>query len=92
MALLIEKVDRYKPKVIGLDIYFDGRTENLKKIQFFGKLSKTKNLVGVSVGAYGRKHRFIIEQNISIDVIIKRGFANLDWRETIGTSTILFSF
>lgn len=83
LGFLIEKVNSYNPKVIGLDIYFEAEKEPEKDSILREALRKTKNLVGVSVGVWGEQD-FMIKKNYFDDVISKRGYANLIGEE-IGT-------
>jgi len=83
LGFLIEKVSSYRPKVIGLDIYFAGTREPDKDSILGEAFKKTKNLVGVSVGVWD-KQGFTIEKNNFDSVITKRGYANLIGEE-IGT-------
>ena len=83
LGFLIEKVNSYNPKVIGLDIYFEGEKEPDKDSILREAFKKTKNLVAVSV-AVPEKHGFSINKNNFDDVLSKRGYANLIGEE-IGT-------
>ena len=83
LGFLIETVNAYKPKVIGLDIYFDGKREPEKDSILREAFRKTKNLVGVSV-ADTLDHHITIRKNNFDSVITKRGYANLIG-EDIGT-------
>ncbi|MES1215683.1 MAG: CHASE2 domain-containing protein [Bacteroidota bacterium] len=83
IGFLIEKVSTYKPKVIGLDIYFLGEKDPVKDSILRAAFIKTKNLVAVSV-AVPEKHDFSITKNYFDDVLPKRGYANLIGEE-IGT-------
>jgi CHASE2 domain-containing sensor protein len=83
LGFLIEKVSAYKPKVIGLDIYFEGEREPEKDSILREAFRKTKNLVAVSVGYWEEDHFKIVPNNFD-DVIAKRGYANLIG-EDIGT-------
>lgn len=83
IGFLIEKVNEYKPKVIGLDIYFEGEKDPQKDSILREAFRKTKNLVAVSV-AYPTEHEFKIKENYFDDVLPKRGNANL-LGEEIGT-------
>jgi len=46
--MLIEKTASMKPKMIGLDAFFDGPREPEKDSLLSAVLKKTKNLVGIS--------------------------------------------
>lgn len=83
IGFLIEKINTYQPKVIGLDIYFSGPKEADKDSILREAFRKTKNLVAVSVG-YWETDTFKIAPNNFDDVIEKRGYANLVGEE-IGT-------
>ena len=85
IGFLIEKINTYQPKVIGLDIYFtDPKEDEPEKDSILHEaFKKTKNLVGVSVG-YWNENDFKIVPNAFDDVIAKRGYANLIGEE-IGT-------
>lgn len=83
IGFLIEKINTYHPKTIGLDIYFSGPKEPEKDSILRESFRKTKNLVAVSVG-YWDEHDFKIAPNNFDDVLAKRGYANLIGEE-IGT-------
>ena len=85
IGFLIEKINTYGPKIIGLDIFFlEPKEEEPQKDSILHEaLKKTKNLVGVSVG-YWDHDEFKIVPNAFDDVIAKRGYANLIG-EDIGT-------
>jgi CHASE2 domain-containing sensor protein len=83
LGFLIDKVNTYNPKVIGLDIYFESERDPEKDSILREAFSRAKNLVGVSV-AVPDKHDFTINKNHFDDVIAKRGYANLIG-EDIGT-------
>ena len=83
IGFLIEKINTYQPKVIGLDVYFEGEREPGKDSILREAFKKAKNLVGVSVG-YWQKDSFKVVPNNFDDVIEKRGYANLIGEE-IGT-------
>lgn len=83
IGFLIDKVNTYQPKVIGLDIYFETERDPEKDSILKEAFIKAKNLVGVSVAVPG-KHDFTINKNHFDDVIAKRGYANLIG-EDIGT-------
>src|SRR6185436_9215864 len=84
LGFLIEAVDGYKPKVIGLDSYFVNPKEPEKDSILREAFVKTKNLVAVSV-AYPAEHDSIkIYENNFDDVLPKRGYANLIG-EDVGT-------
>ena len=83
LGFLIETVNAYKPKVIGLDIYFEGEREPEKDSILREAFRKTKNLVAVSV-ADTVDHHITIRENYFDDVLSTRGYANLVG-EDIGT-------
>jgi CHASE2 domain-containing sensor protein len=83
LGFLIEKINTYNPKVIGLDIYFEGEKEPEKDSIFREACRKAKNLVAVSV-AEPATNGFTIKKNYFDDVLTKRGYANLIG-EDIGT-------
>lgn len=83
IGFLIEKVNTYQPKVIGLDIFFKDAKEVDKDSILRDAFKQTKNLVAVSVG-YWDDHKFNIRENHFDDVVAKRGYANLIGEE-IGT-------
>jgi hypothetical protein len=83
LGFLIEKVNEYKPKVIGLDIYFEGEKEPAKDSILREALRKTKNIVAVSV-ADTLDHQIKIRNNYFDDLLQNRGYANLVG-EDIGT-------
>jgi len=85
IGFLIEKINTYEPKVIGLDIYFSSpKEEEPQKDSILREaFRKTKNLVAVSVGRWD-KDSFNIVPNAFDDVLPKRGYANLIGEE-IGT-------
>jgi CHASE2 domain-containing sensor protein len=83
IGFLIEAVSGYKPKVIGLDIFFEGEREPEKDSILREAFKKTKNLIGVSVADTVDGHIMIRKNNFD-DVIPKRGYANL-LGEEIGT-------
>jgi len=83
LGFILEKVNSYKPKVIGLDIYFNAEKDPEKDSILREVLGKTKNLVAVSV-ATPLEHDFTINKNYFDDVLSKRGYANLIG-EDIGT-------
>jgi len=83
LGFLIDKTSSYKPKVIGLDIYFETERDPEKDKILRDAFSRAKNLVAVSVAVPG-KHDFTINKNYFDDVIYKRGYANLIG-EDIGT-------
>ena len=83
LGFLIETINAYKPKVIGLDIYFEDAKDAVKDSILREAFRKTKNIVGVSVAEAG-KHDFSIKKNYFDDVNTKRGYANLVGEE-IGT-------
>jgi len=84
LGFLIEAINAYKPRVIGLDHYFTAPKEQEKDSILREAFIKTKNLVAVSV-AYKAGHDSIdIHKNNFDDVLTKRGFANLVGEE-IGT-------
>lgn len=85
IGFLIEKINTYGPKVIGLDIFFTApKEEEPEKDSILREaLRKTNNVVAVSVG-YWNKDSFNIMPNAFDDVLSKRGYANLIGEE-IGT-------
>lgn len=83
LSFLIEKVNEYKPRVIGLDIFFQGEKEPAKDSMLREAFRKTKNLVAVSV-ADPAEHGVEIRKNYFDDVLTKRGYANLVGEE-VGT-------
>jgi len=83
IGFLIERVNEYKPKVIGLDIFFNTEKDPEKDSILREAFRKTKNLVAVSV-AYPTEHEIKIEKKYFDDVLPKRGYANL-LGEEIGT-------
>jgi len=85
IGFLIEKINTYQPKVIGLDIFFTKPHEDEPEKDSILReaFKKTRNIVGVSVG-YWDEHGFKIVPNAFDDVIAKRGYANLIG-EDIGT-------
>ena len=92
IAVLIEKVNSYKPKVIGLDVYFDGELEPHKDSILRSVFSKTENLVVVSREDYDtEKHKFFLVPDYFDSVYHHRGFANLD-ADTVGTVRIYSPF
>ena len=92
IAALIEKVSLYNPKVIGLDVFFDGEREAYKDSILRSVFSKTKNLVVVSREAYDiEKHKIVLIPDYFDSSYHHRGFANLD-ADTIGTVRIYSPF
>ena len=85
IGFLIEKINTYEPKVIGLDIFFTApKEEEPQKDSILREaFRKTNNLVAVSVGDWN-KDSFNIIPNAFDDVLSKRGYANLIG-EKIGT-------
>lgn len=83
LGLLIETVNAYKPKVIGLDIYFEGPKEPEKDSILKEAFRKIQNIVAVSV-ADTIEHDIKIKQNNFDDILPKRGYANL-LGEEVGT-------
>ena len=83
LGFLIETVNAYKPKVIGLDIYFEEAKDAVKDSILRETFAKVKNLVGVSV-VVPEKHDFSVKKNYFDEVNTKRGYANLIGEE-IGT-------
>src|SRR6186713_2024375 len=65
IGFLIEKVNTYQPKVIGLDIYFtEPKPEEPEKDSILREaLKKTKNLVAVSVGDWDHNDFKIVPNN-----------------------------
>lgn len=92
IGFLIEKINTYGPKIIGLDIYFtEPKEEEPEKDSILREaFKKTKNIVAVSVG-YWDEHDFKIVPNAFDDVIAKRGYANLIGEE-IGTIRLYSPF
>ena len=84
LGFLIEKVSSYEPKVIGLDIFFEGEKEPEKDSILREALRKTKNLVAVSVAERGAHDEVNIKSNYFDDILPKRGYANLIGHE-VGT-------
>ena len=84
LGFLIEAVNGYKPKVIGLDSYFLSPKEPEKDSILREAFIKTKNLVAVSVAYTGNHDSIGIVGNNFDDVLPKRGYANLVG-EDIGT-------
>jgi len=83
IGFLIEKVNSYQPKVIGLDIWFEKEKDPVKDSILNEAFLHAKNLVAVSVAVAG-KHDFTIQKNYFDKSIPKRGYANLIG-EDIGT-------
>lgn len=83
LGFLIEKVNTYQPKIIGLDHFFDEDREPEKDSILREAFRKTKNLIGVSIG-YWENDSFKIAPNTFDNVIAKRGYANLIG-EDVGT-------
>ena len=83
LGFLIERVSEYKPKVIGLDSYFEREKEPEKDSILREAFRKTKNLVAVSVADTVNDH-IKIRKNYFDDVLPKRGFANV-LGEDVGT-------
>ena len=83
LGFVIEKVNSFNPKVIGLDIYFNEEKDPEKDSILREAFRKTKNLVAVSVVVPG-EHDFTINKNYFDNVMNKRGYANLVG-EDIGT-------
>lgn len=83
IGFLIEKVSSYKPKVIGLDIYFSEPKDPEKDSILREAFRKTSNLIAVSYG-YWVNDSFKVFDNAFDDVNKKRGYANLIG-EDIGT-------
>src|SRR5687767_4655734 len=90
IGLLIEKVNTYQPKVIGVDIFFSGPREQDKDSILREAFRKTKNVVAVSVG-YWENDSFKVAANNFDDVVPKRGYANLIGEE-IGTIRLYSPF
>ncbi|HET9744321.1 MAG TPA: CHASE2 domain-containing protein [Chitinophagaceae bacterium] len=90
IGFLIEKVSAYQPKIIGLDIFFEGEREPEKDSILREALKKTKNLIGVSVGRWENDSFKIVPNNFD-DVIEKRGYANLIG-EDVGTIRLFSPF
>lgn len=83
LGFLIEKVNTYQPRVIGLDIYFNEAKDPIKDSILREAFKKTKNLVAVSV-LVPEEHGFSVAKNYFDDVNTNRGYANLIG-EDIGT-------
>ena len=90
IGFLIEKINTYEPKVIGLDVFFTEPKDPVKDSILSEAFRKTRNVVAVSVG-YWEKDSFRIEPNYFDDVIAKRGYANLIG-EDIGTIRLYSPF
>ena len=90
IGFLIDKVNSYGPKVIGLDTWFEKKKEPEKDSILREAFLRAKNLVAVSV-AVPEKHGFSIQKNNFDDAIAKRGYANLIGEE-IGTIRNYSSF
>jgi len=84
LGFLIEAVSAYKPRVIGLDVFFEGTREPEKDSILREAFRKTKNLVAVSVARKEDHDSIVINKNNFDDVLSKRGYANLVGEE-IGT-------
>jgi CHASE2 domain-containing sensor protein len=89
---LIEKVSSMKPKVIGLDAYFETEREPDQDSLLRSVFMKTKNLVAASRQAYNKEHdkNFFIEDYFDSAYHL-RGFVNVD-ADTIGTVRIYSPF
>ena len=90
LGFLIEKINSYNPRVIGLDIYFETEREPENDSILRETLRNTKNLVAVNVGVWD-EHEFGIQNNYFDDVLKKRGYANLIG-EDIGTIRLFSPF
>lgn len=90
IGFLIEKINTYQPKIIGLDIFFEGEREPEKDSILREALKKTRNLVGVSVGHWENDSFKIVPNNFD-NVIAKRGYANLIG-EDVGTIRLFSPF
>jgi CHASE2 domain-containing sensor protein len=84
LGFLIETISAYKPKVIGVDIFFEGEREPEKDSILREAFRKTKNLVAVSVAQADEHGKVNIKKNNFDDVLPKRGYANLIG-EDVGT-------
>ncbi|HLF45045.1 MAG TPA: CHASE2 domain-containing protein [Chitinophagaceae bacterium] len=83
IGFLIDKINSYHPKVIGLDTWFENEKDPEKDSILREAFLRTKNLVAVSV-IVPEKHDFSVQKNYFDDVITKRGYANLIGEE-VGT-------
>ena len=83
MAHLIESAAAMKPKVIGLDVLFEGEKDEHQDSILSTVLKKTKNLVSVS-RLIPEDHDIIVDSNFFDSSISMRGAANLIG-EDIGT-------
>ena len=83
IGFLIDKVNSYQPRVIGLDTWFEKEKDPEKDAILQEAFLRTKNMVAVSVAIPG-EHDFTIQKNHFDDAIAKRGYANLIG-EDIGT-------
>ena len=92
LAELITKVDSMKPKIMGLDVYFDGTREPEQDSLLSSVFRDTKNLVVVNREAYDIEHHKIFIKPDNFDSVYHhRGFANLD-SDTIGTVRVYSPF
>ena len=83
IAYLIEKVSVMQPKVIGLDVLFEGEREAHKDSILRTVFEKTKNLIAVSRLVPGKKEIYVDTNNFD-NSIKMRGAANLIGEE-VGT-------
>lgn len=83
IGFLIDKINSYQPKVIGLDTWFEKEKDPEKDAILREAFLRAKNLVAVSV-AIPQDHDFTIQKNHFDSAIAKRGYANLIGEE-IGT-------
>jgi CHASE2 domain-containing sensor protein len=92
LAELIEKVSSMKPKVMGLDVYFDGEREPDQDSLLRSVFLKTKNLVAASRQSYNKENDkiFVVKDHFD-DANHLKGFVNVD-ADTIGTVRIYSPF
>lgn len=81
IAALIEKVSLMKPKVIGLDAYFESAKDPAMDSALGEVIRKTKNLIVVSRLNVDKHNNFYIIPDYFDSVYNKRGFANLNAEE-----------
>ncbi|HEY5773056.1 MAG TPA: CHASE2 domain-containing protein [Chitinophagaceae bacterium] len=92
IAELITKVSSMKPKIMGLDVFFDGSREPEQDSLLGAVFRNTKNLVVVNREAYDiERHKLFIKPDNFDSVYHHRGFANLD-ADTIGTVRVYSPF
>ncbi|TMI98059.1 MAG: CHASE2 domain-containing protein [Bacteroidetes bacterium] len=80
IAMLIEKISSMRPKVMGLDAYFEGPREAEKDSLLSAVFKRTKNLVTVSrfdQEHLHHKHEFELLSDYFDSSIQNRGYANL---------------